>query len=70
MCMRTGDSACAISGTAFTSAAKGLKLRLIFEVSSAPSQPPRFEGTAPSKLLYFHMLGDHDEVRRFLKRHR
>jgi hypothetical protein len=43
-----------LSGAYFEGRA-GLRLRLIFEV---------LKGGA----LYFHLLGDHEEVRRFLKR--
>ena len=35
---------------------QGLKRRLIFEYSAG--------------VLYFHTIGDHDDVRRFLKPHR
>ncbi|HEV7401767.1 MAG TPA: hypothetical protein VGO11_02530 [Chthoniobacteraceae bacterium] len=57
-------------GHGFCECRQGLKRRLIFEVSSAHPPLSGFRGTAPSRVLYFHTLGDHDEVRRFLKRHR
>jgi len=43
-------------GHGFYECRKGLKQRLVFEHSQG--------------LLYFHILGDHDKVRKFLKRHR
>ncbi len=42
-------------GASFFEGRSGLRLRLIFEV-------------LPGGILYFHLLGDHEEVRRFLKR--
>jgi hypothetical protein len=41
---------------AFSEGRAGLKLRLVFEILN-------------DGMLYFHLLGDHDEVRNFLKRH-
>lgn len=57
-------------GHGFYECRRGLKLRLLFELISAFPQGPSVEQAVPSKLLYFHTLGDHDDVRKFLKRHR
>lgn len=43
-------------GSSFFEGRAGLRLRLVFEIIE--------NGT-----LYFHLLGSHDEVRRFLRRH-
>jgi hypothetical protein len=43
-------------GSSFFEGRAGLRLRLIFEMID-------------DGVLYFHLLGTHDEVRKFLKRH-